>query len=72
MIKKIYILIILIFTLLITGNNTMARDNLTQKQQNIVMISSYTASGDLVNLEKSLRKSLDDGMTINEIGRAHV
>lgn len=66
MIKKIYILIILIFTLLVTGNNTMARDNLTQTQQNIVMISSYTASGDLVNLEKSLRKSLDDGMTINE------
>ena len=66
MTKKIYSLIILIFTLLFTGHNTMAQDNLTQKQQNIVMISSYTASGDLDNLEKSLRKSLDDGMTINE------
>ena len=45
----------------------MAKDALTQKQQNIVMISSYTAKGDLANLEKALNKGLDEGLTVNEV-----
>ena len=45
----------------------MAGENLTKNQQNITMISSYTASGDLVNLENSIKKGLDEGLTVNEI-----
>ncbi len=46
----------------------MSQDNLlTKKEQNIVMISSYTASGDLTNLEKSIKKGLDEGLTVNEV-----
>ncbi len=50
-----------------TGEKCMAKDVLTKKQQNIVMISSYTAKGDLINLEKALNKGLDEGLTVNEI-----
>lgn len=53
--------------LLLMGTNVMAEENLTQKQQNIVMISSYTATGDLENLESSIKKGLDEGLTVNEI-----
>lgn len=68
MIKNIFIAILLIGELLITGVKTMAQDNLlTKKEENIVMISSYTASGDLVNLETSIKKGLDEGLTINEV-----
>ncbi len=49
------------------GGNCMAKDVLTQKQHNIVMISSYTAKGDMKNLEAALNKGLDEGMTVNEI-----
>lgn len=50
-----------------TGEKCMAKDALTKKQQDIVMISSYTANGDLINLEKVLNKALDDKLTVNEI-----
>lgn len=49
------------------GDKCMAKESLSKKQKSIVMISSYTASGDLENLEKSLNKGLDDGLTVNEI-----
>ncbi len=49
------------------GEKCMAKDILTKKQQNIVMISSYTAKGDMENLEKALNKGLDEGLTVNEI-----
>lgn len=45
----------------------MTKEILTHKQQDIVYISSYTAKGDLKNLEKALSKGLDDKMTVNEI-----
>lgn len=61
-------LVILLMTIgFITGDKCMAKDVLTKKQQNIVMISSYTANGDLTNLEKALNTGLNDGLTINEI-----
>ena len=47
----------------------MAKDALTQKQQNIVMISSYTAKGDLTNLEKALNKGLDEGYAYGSFHR---
>lgn len=42
-------------------------ENLDTKQQAIVSISSLTAKGDLIRLNKSLHYGLDAGLTINEI-----
>lgn len=41
-------------------------DNLTIKQQSIIPISSYTATGDLTNLKIALNEGLNNGLTINE------
>src|SRR5215211_737243 len=40
---------------------------LDARQQNIVMISALTATGDLELLRKALNKGLDAGLTVNEI-----
>jgi len=40
---------------------------LTDKQQNLVAISVYTATGDQVNLSSALNDGLDAGLTVNEI-----
>ena len=40
---------------------------LSEKEQNIVKIASYTAKGDLQNLEKSLNVALDEKLSVNEI-----
>ncbi|MBR1425810.1 carboxymuconolactone decarboxylase family protein [bacterium] len=45
----------------------MAGEVLSKKQQDIAIISSYSASGDLIKLETALNKGLDDGLTVNEI-----
>ena len=63
--KILYLLITAI--LLSFGGNAMAQEVLTTKQQDIAMVASYTARGDIDALEKSLNKALDDKMTINEI-----
>lgn len=42
-------------------------DTLSIRQQDIVLIASATARGDLDRLKISLADGLDDGMTINEI-----
>jgi alkylhydroperoxidase/carboxymuconolactone decarboxylase family protein YurZ/quercetin dioxygenase-like cupin family protein len=42
-------------------------DLLTTKEKDIVSISQYTATGDLANLRKTVDKSLNDGLTVNEI-----
>ena len=67
--KNLFIALIalIIVSGIFTGDKCMAKDVLTKKQQNIVMISSYTAKGDLSNLEKALNKGLDEGLTVNEI-----
>lgn len=66
--KIVLVLVILLMTNgFVTGDKCMAKDVLTKKQQNIVMISSYTANGDLINLEKALNAGLNEGLTINEI-----
>lgn len=65
--KKLLTLLITTLFIFNFGGYCMAKDVLTQKQYNIVMISSYTAKGDMENLELALNKGLDDGMTINEI-----
>ncbi len=63
--KILYLLITAI--LLSIGGNAMAQEVLTTKQQDIAMVASYTARGDIDALEKSLNKALDDKMTANEI-----
>ena len=65
-ILSVFFTLIITFGLLI-GGKTMAKEILKQKQKNIVSIASYTASGDLQNLEKALNRGLDEGLTINEI-----
>ncbi len=67
--KKIFIALmgLVISAGIFIGDKCMAKGTLTTKQQNIVMISSYTAKGDLDNLEKTLNKALDEGMSVNEI-----
>ena len=37
------------------------------KEQEVVRISAFTASGDLENLKISLNDGLDAGLTVNEI-----
>ena len=61
------IIIILTAIILLIGGKTMAQNTLTQKEQNITMISAYTASGNQEELKKSLNKALDEGLTVNEI-----
>lgn len=65
--KKFLLLIISTLFILNFGGNCMADTTLTTKQQSIVKISSYTARGDMENLEKALSKALDNEMTANQI-----
>lgn len=45
----------------------MKTEDLNAKQQNIVTIAAFTASGDLPKLSEALNAGLDAGLTINEI-----
>lgn len=65
--KKTFLLGLILAIGLLIGGKSMAQDILNNKQQSIVMISSYTARGDLESLEKALKKGLDNKLTINEI-----
>ena len=67
MIKKILVISFSLCLVLIMGSESMAKDILTKEQKNIVMISSYTAAGDLKNLNIAVKKGLDEGLTVNEI-----
>lgn len=64
--KKFLLVILSAFLILNIGGNCMA-EVLNNKQHDIVMIASYTARGDMENLEKALNKGLDNGLTVNEI-----
>lgn len=65
MFKKIIFSLILSAFILNIGDFCMAA--LSEKEQNIVKIASYTAKGDLQNLEKSLNVALDEKLSVNEI-----
>lgn len=55
------------------GQNKVESDQaLTKKQQRIVPIAAYTATGDLQYLKTALNEGLDAGLTINEIKEAIV
>lgn len=45
----------------------MAKDILTLRQQDIAIIATYTATGNLTELDTAINKGLDDKLTINEI-----
>ncbi len=51
----------------VMGGKSMAKQNLNTKEQNIAIIASHTAAGDMAGLTGALNTALDDGMTINEI-----
>ena len=46
---------------------TMKKEGLNAKQQNIVTIAAFTAKGDLEKLKTALNGGLDAGLTVNEI-----
>ena len=55
------------FFLVINTAEAKKMDNLSLKEKSIVKISSYTAAGNLSELEKALNEGLDNGLSINEI-----
>lgn len=66
-----YLLSILTFcSVLFLGLNSSFANyqagSLTAKQQAIIPIASYTATGDLNNLKTAVNEGLDNGLTINE------
>lgn len=67
---KFLLSILTICCLFIFGETTTfanpQADNLTIKQQSIIPIASYTATGDLTNLKIALNNGLDNGLTVNE------
>lgn len=67
MLKKILSVVFILVSLIIMENKTMAGENLSVKQQNMVMIASYTATGQTDNLKTVIKKGLDEGLTVNEI-----
>lgn len=48
-------------------NNIIQDPLLNSRQQSIIIISSYTAKGDLSQLKKALNNGLNSGLTVNEI-----
>jgi 4-carboxymuconolactone decarboxylase len=52
--------------------NAQQKDDLTNKEQSLVIISSLTATGNLEQLKTELSTGLDSGLTINEIKEALV
>ncbi len=55
------------FFIVIGSAEAKKMDNLSLKEQSIVKISSYTADGNLPELEKALSEGLDNGLSVNEI-----
>lgn len=67
--KKITLFTILL-SLFCISDHLEAKDTmniLTTKEQKIVYISMYTATGDMPELKKALTAGLDAGLTVNEI-----
>lgn len=60
-----------VFAFILLTANTRAQTHpeikpLTEKQKSIILISAFTAKGDLTKLKQALNKGLDAGLTINE------
>ena len=48
------------------------QETLSEKEQSLVLVASFTANGDLKKLEKALHDGLDNGLTVNQIKEAMV
>ncbi len=65
--KNILIVFILFITCsTYTQSSVTTKNVLTEKQQSIIQIASYTAIGELKLLKSALNKGLDAGLTVNE------
>lgn len=40
---------------------------MTNREKSIVIVSVFTAKGDMIELEKSIKLALEKGVTVNEI-----
>jgi len=61
------IIIAVLSTAAISEAQIMKNEGLNAKQQKIVAIAAFTASGDLQKLRAALNEGLDAGLTVNEI-----
>lgn len=68
-VQKIFAVMCLAAGVLAAVSEVWAMDNATlnPRQQSIVVISSFTANGDLEKLKGALNEGLDVGLTVNEI-----
>jgi len=56
------------FACSLSAQNEMSSiQTLTEGQRSIILISAYTAKGELQDLKPALNKGLDAGLTVNEI-----
>lgn len=58
------------FILMVFGINSYGAESLkslSKKEKNIVVISAFTAKGDIEKLKNALNSGLDNGVTVNEI-----
>lgn len=62
---KLYLILLMFFN--ITANAQKMNNLLDNQEKNIIKIASYTAQGDLSNLEKTLNLALDKKLTVNQI-----
>ena len=63
----VFLTLILMHSHFVSGQNSLeAKESLTEKQSGIVLISAFTAKGDLPKLKQALNTGLDAGLTINE------
>lgn len=69
MLKKALLATMLVFCTTGFCSNMHAADaaSLTPKQENIVLVSAWTAQGNLPALKQAFNKALNDGVTVNEL-----
>lgn len=67
--KKIAILTLSAALFLVTAVSASAKEYkaLDKKEQSIVLISAYTANGDIEKLKPALIEGLESGLTVNEV-----
>ena len=72
--KSILLLIVFVGAVLLQMKVATAQEAnvLTKKEQSIILIAGYTASGDIDSLKTALPSGLEAGLTINEINEVLV
>src|SRR6056297_1743668 len=67
-----FIVAISCFSFDLNAQTSIQNQRLSEKQQGLIPIATYTAIGDLQRLKPALHKGLDAGLTINEIKESMV